>query len=61
MQVLEGMDNNPKDIKSILCFGTAEQIRNLGGLIHFSEPRAFTPIMDPWGSGCAIFVPSPLE
>lgn len=59
MQALEDMDNNPKDMKSILCFGNSEQVRNLGGLIHFSEPRAFTPIMAPWGSGCATFVAFP--
>jgi hypothetical protein len=47
------------DLKSVLCFGNAEQIRTLGGLVHFSESKAFTPIIAPWGSGCANFVAFP--
>jgi hypothetical protein len=46
-------------LKSVLCFGNAEQIRTLGGLIHFSESKAFTPIIAPWGSGCVNFVAFP--
>jgi hypothetical protein len=59
MQALDDMDESPKDMRSVLCFGKSEQVRNLGGLIHFSEPRAFTPIMAPWGSGCGNFVVYP--
>lgn len=47
------------DMKSVLCFGNAEQIRTIGGLVHFSESRAFTPIVAPWGSGCVNFVAFP--
>lgn len=59
MQPLEDMEENVSGLKSVLCFGNAEQIRNLGGLVHFSEPKAFTPIMAPWGSGCLTFVGYP--
>jgi len=59
MQALDDMDEDPKDMRSILCFGKAEQIRNLGALVHFGERKAFTPIMAPWGSGCANFVAFP--
>ena len=53
-EISEGMD-----LKSVLCFGSAEQIRNLGGLIHFGEAKAFAPIVAPWGSGCSTFVAFP--
>lgn len=59
MRPLEDMDDNVNGLKSILCFGNAEQIRNLGGLVHFGAPKAFTPIMAPWGSGCLTFVGFP--
>ena len=59
--VMRPLDEIPEDsdLLSILCFGNAEQIRTLGGLIHFSEPKAFTPIIAPWGSGCVNFVAFP--
>jgi len=44
---------------SYLCFGTAEQIRNLCGLIHFSAGSAFGQIDAPWGSGCSLFITYP--
>ncbi|HMK46366.1 MAG TPA: DUF169 domain-containing protein [Methanocella sp.] len=44
---------------SYLCFGNAEQIRNLCGLIHFSAESAFGQIEAPWGSGCSLFVTYP--
>ena len=49
------------DVKplSYLCFGNAEQIRNLCGLIHFSAESAFGQIEAPWGSGCSLFVTYP--
>lgn len=59
MQPLSEIDESINNVKSILCFGTAIQIRNLGALIHFSEPKIYTPIMAPWGSGCAQFVAYP--
>jgi len=61
MQALDDISEGegPKDMRSILCFGKAEQIRNLGGLIHFSESKAFAPIVAPWGSGCSTFVTFP--
>jgi len=58
MQALDEIDDRA-DLKSVLCFGNAEQIRTLGGLVHFSESKAFTPIIAPWGSGCVNFVAFP--
>jgi hypothetical protein len=47
------------DVKSVVCFGSAEQVRNLCALIHFNETRIFDPIMAPWGSHCSLFVAYP--
>lgn len=47
------------NILSILCFGKAENIRNLCGLVHYDEVDAFRPILAPWGSHCALFVTYP--
>lgn len=44
---------------SYLCFGTAEQVRNLCGLVHFSAGGAFGRIDAPWGSGCSLFITYP--
>jgi hypothetical protein len=59
--VVQALDEIPEgsDVKSVLCFGNAEQIRTLGGLIRFSESRAFTPIIAPRGSSCVNFVAFP--
>ena len=46
-------------VLSVVCFGSAEQIRNLCALVHFSETRIFEPIMAPWGSHCSLFVAYP--
>lgn len=44
---------------SVLCFGSAEQIRNLCGLIHFNRADMFTPVIAAWGAHCATFVAYP--
>ena len=44
---------------SYLCFGTAEQIRNLCGLVHFGSGSAFGQIDAPWGSNCSLFITYP--
>lgn len=44
---------------SVLCFGDAEQIRNLIGLIHFGRSEPFSPVISAWGSPCATFVTYP--
>ncbi len=46
-------------VLSVVCFGSAEQIRNLCALVHFDETRIFDPIMAPWGSHCSLFVAYP--
>lgn len=47
------------DVKSILCFGNGEQIRNLSSLIHFRTKNPFEAINVPFGPACATFVTYP--
>lgn len=58
-QPLESIHAETNDVRSILCFGNAAQLRDLGALVHFGDSRAYSAIMAPWGSGCAIFVSYP--
>jgi hypothetical protein len=46
------------DVKSFLCFGNSEQIRNLCSLAYFRPEDSFT-IKIPWGPSCASFVTYP--
>lgn len=59
MQPLTDTRVSVEKIRSVLCFGKAVQVRALGALVHFISARTFTPIMAPWGSGCATFVTFP--
>ncbi|MFX1516272.1 MAG: DUF169 domain-containing protein [Promethearchaeota archaeon] len=46
------------EIKAFLCFGEAEQIRNLCSLVYFhSESSSWIQI--PWGPSCASFITYP--
>ena len=49
--------DNP-EISAFLCFGTAEQIRNLSSLYYFSSETSFE-VQFPWGPYCASFVSYP--
>lgn len=49
------LDGDP-GVRSILCFGLAEQIRNMCSLVHFRSGEPFRDILVPWGSSCASFV-----
>jgi len=46
------------DIKSFLCFGKPQQVRNLCSLAHF-RPENEVNIQIPWGPSCASFVTYP--
>jgi hypothetical protein len=43
-------------LRSILCFGNAEQIRNMVALVHFSARNPFREVLVPQGASCASFV-----
>ena len=51
-------DENP-GVRSICCFGTAEQIRNMAALVHFDQDDPFSPVIVPWGPSCATFISYP--
>jgi hypothetical protein len=55
---LEEMDEDP-GIKSVLCFGKGEHIRNLCSLIHFRSEDPFKSVIAPFGPSCATFVTYP--
>jgi hypothetical protein len=54
----ENLDENI-DVKSIICFGNGEQIRNLSSLIHFRTKNPFNAINMPFGPACATLVTYP--
>jgi uncharacterized protein (DUF169 family) len=43
-------------VRSILCFGMAEQIRNICSLVHFRSRDSFREVVVPQGASCASFV-----
>ena len=48
--------NEDPGVRSVLCFGIAEQIRNLCSLVHFRSRDPFREILVPQGASCASFV-----
>jgi len=60
--VISGCEDLPfgdPGVKAIICYGSAEQIRNLCGLIHFRSTKPFSSIVVPWGASCATMVTYP--
>ncbi|MHA1414031.1 MAG: DUF169 domain-containing protein [Promethearchaeota archaeon] len=55
IQKYDTIENDKIDVKSFLCFGNAEQIRNLCSLAYFNPEDSFT-IQVPWGASCASFI-----
>lgn len=49
------VDEDP-GVRSILCFGMAEQIRNMCSLVHFRSQDPFREVVVPQGASCASFV-----
>jgi hypothetical protein len=48
--------NEDPGVKSILCFGTAEHIRNMCSLVHFRSIDPFSEVLVPQGASCSTFV-----
>jgi len=46
------------EIKAFLCFGEAEEIRNLCSLVYFHSEKS-SGIQIPWGPSCASFITYP--
>ena len=47
------------NVKSVLCLGNGEQIRNLSSLIHFKTKNPFNSIIMQFGPACATFITYP--
>jgi len=56
VQACDTLPEKDPGIRSICCFGTAEQIRNMAALVHFDRDDAFTAVIVPWGSSCSTFI-----
>ena len=56
--VIEAADQVKDDgaVRSILVLGTAEQVRNLGGLVHYRQEDIFRSVLMPGGSACGSMV-----
>ena len=50
------LTNEDPGVRSILCFGRAEQIRNMTALVHFNARDPFREALLPQGAACASFV-----
>jgi hypothetical protein len=55
----EALPQPDPGVRSICCFGTAEQIRNMAALVHFDRDDPFSPVIVPWGPSCATFISYP--
>ena len=59
--VIQRSDQIPEgnlNVKAFLCFGNAEQIRNLCSLVYFRSETS-SEIKIPWGPSCASFISYP--
>ncbi|MBM4237784.1 MAG: hypothetical protein FJ151_04790 [Euryarchaeota archaeon] len=59
VQACEDLPFEDPGVKSILCVGRSEQVRNLCGLVHFGSSDIFGSTVMPWGPMCASFVTYP--
>jgi hypothetical protein len=59
VQACEALPDPGPGVRSICCFGTGEQIRNMAALIHFDRDDPFSPVIVPWGSSCSTFITFP--
>jgi hypothetical protein len=55
----QSKDDAFENLRSFLCFGKAEQIRNLCSLVHFRTENPFESIIAPFGPACATMVTYP--
>jgi hypothetical protein len=59
VQACDTLPDRVPGIRSICCFGTAEQIRNMAALVHFDRDDPFSPVIVPWGPSCSTFITYP--
>ncbi|MBP1928136.1 hypothetical protein J2741_000683 [Methanolinea mesophila] len=53
------LDGKDPGVRSICCFGNAEEIRNLAALVHFDRDDPFTAVVVPWGPSCSTYISYP--
>lgn len=58
VQKVDSLEEESIDIRSFLCFGRSEQVRNLCSLAYFRSNMNFLVTL-PWGPSCASFVSYP--
>jgi hypothetical protein len=59
VQACEALPDTGPAVRSLCCFGTGEQIRNMAALVHFDRDDPFSPVIVPWGSSCSTFITFP--
>ena len=59
MQRCDSFSGAAEGIRSIACFGNAEQVRNIAALVHFDRADPFYPVLVPWGPACATLITYP--
>jgi len=59
VQACETLPDVEPVIRSLCCFGTGEQIRNMAALVHFDRDDPFSPVIVPWGSACSTYITFP--
>jgi len=59
IQACEDILGEDPGVKSVVCFGIGEQIRNLCSLIYFRKTDTFHSVLTPFGPACATFVTYP--
>ncbi len=59
VQACETLPDAEPPVRSLCCFGTGEQIRNMAALVHFDRDDPFSPVIVPWGSACSTFITFP--
>ena len=59
VQACESLPDRDLSIRSLCCFGTAEQVRNMAALVHFDQNDPFSPVRVPWGPSCSTFITYP--
>jgi len=58
IQRCDDVEGDP-GVKSIICYGNAEQIRNLCGMVHFRSTDTFNAVSAAWGPTCATILTYP--
>ena len=59
IQACDDLPDRAPDVLAISLFGTAEQVRNLGALVHFDRDEPFFPVIVPWGPVCSTLITFP--